>query len=69
MIIITGTLSILSLALCDTNKINVPKNQSLKMIPYVSPTMKHDPWENYDDKILQKINDEILKESILNLEP
>lgn len=39
-------------------------SNDLVLVPYVSPTMNHDPWKDYNDRLTNKINDEILKSEI-----
>lgn len=69
MILTTGSLCLLTLSQGILSPPVNTKIQNASLIPYVSPTLHYDPWKNYDDELINKINNELLKNDIEKWDP
>lgn len=69
MIVISSTLSLLTSHILLNTTLSLSEIHSKPLVVYSSSTMNYDPWENYNDNVMQNINNEIFKQEIERWDP
>lgn len=64
MLLLSGTLCLLGCSITPNFVLSTNHPNDLVLVPYVSPTMNHDPWENYNKAKIEKLLDEIFTDEL-----
>lgn len=71
MLLLSGSVSLLCCSIPLGFDLSTLHHEStdLELKPYASPTLNIDPWESYNDEMMQRIHNKILEQEINEWNP